>query len=320
MKKKKSFVSYGIRDLSVIIPTYNRPDDIALTLSSLRKFPVKEVIVVDQSKDDRTKRVVKSIKNITYLYSSQPSITIARNKGAKASSGRLVCFIDDDVTLGKNYFSEILKVFNENPDARAAAAYIKEDAKDSPFMILLKKLFFLSRRENERTDVVSSYGNLYPIHLAKTKNTQWLPGVNMVYKREVFSEQQFDENLLGYTVVEDMDFSYRLYMRHHSSLFLTPYADIVHRASSIERYPTRKISYLNQVDHFYFNFKDMNKGILQQFKFIWSLLGITLLRKISALTSGKKENILRLTFYLSSLIYCFTHLGQIRKGRVRNFQ
>jgi len=28
----------------------------------------------------------------------------------------------------------------------------------------------------------------------------------MVYKREVFNEQQFDENLLGYTVVEDMDF------------------------------------------------------------------------------------------------------------------
>jgi len=92
---------------------------------------LKEVIIIDQSNDDKTKKLVKGMKNVKYIYSSLPSITIARNKGVKVSSGSLLCFIDDDVTLGKNYFQEIMRVFNEHPEAKAAAAYIREKPRDS---------------------------------------------------------------------------------------------------------------------------------------------------------------------------------------------
>src|SRR3989344_5995477 len=126
--------------------------------------------------------------------------------------------------------------FNKNPEAIALGGFIPLDDKESTKGIILKKIFFLGRREKERSVIVSAYGNIYPVKLSKPVSAQWLPGVNMVYKKEVFRKQLFDENLLGYTVAEDIDFSYRLYKNNPGRIFIIP-AKVVHRASQSERYP-----------------------------------------------------------------------------------
>src|SRR3989344_1625974 len=113
---------YESKDISVIIPTYNRKEDLKTTLNSLSKNVknLNEIIVVDQSKNQETKNLIESLnsKKIKYVFSKIPSITIARNLGVKKSSknSKIICFIDDDVSIGKNYFDEIIRVFHEHPE------------------------------------------------------------------------------------------------------------------------------------------------------------------------------------------------------------
>ncbi len=319
--------SFKIKDISVIIPTYNRADELRITLKSLLKFSkqLNEIIIVDQSKTPDTKNLVKFLKNkkIKYLFSGTPSITIARNLGVKNSlnSSKIICFLDDDVTIFDNYFPEILRVFNEYPEARAAAAKDPSawTGKPSKFMNLIRRIFFLGYYEYNRARIVSAYGNTYPINLQKTIVAEWIPGVNMVYKKSVFSEQKFDENLLGYAVAEDTGFSYSLHMKHPNTIFITPYAKLIHRVSQVAREPTRRLAYINQVDHFYFNFKNLNRNIAQRLIFIWSLFGISLLRTLSLLTL-KKSNYLKFKFFSQSLFYCLRNLDKIKRGRVREFK
>lgn len=319
--------SYGTKDISIVIPTYNRPKDLQNTLQSLKFISksIREIIVVDQSKNSDTKRLIKSIKikNLKYIFSNIPSITKARNLGVKYtySKSRIICFLDDDVTLDKSYFEEIIKIFNSHENAKAVAGYTqtKRENKVSPFENLLRKLFFLGHLEKGKARIIGAYGNTYPSSLSRVINVQWLPGVNMAYKKEVFKEQQFDENLIGYTVAEDIDFSYRLYKKYPFSLYLTPKARLVHRVSMVERVPTERMSYINQVDHFYFFFKNFESSYINNLKFIWSLYGITLLRTVQYFTSFKNKDLLKLRFFISSLWYCCTHILKIKKGKVREF-
>lgn len=317
--------SYTLKDISVVIPTYNRSKDILETLNSLGHFKeLKEIIIVDQSTSEDTKELIKSLRNkkIKYLYSKIPSITRARNLGVKNASekSKIICFIDDDVTLGKNYFSEMLKIFNSNSDAKAAGAFFHIE--DLSFLgkieNIIKKLFFIRYYENNAR-IISAYGNTYPSKLTKIITAQWLPGVNMAYNKEIFKEQEFDENLLGYTVAEDIDFSYRLFKKYPESIFITPFADIIHRASVVEREPTERMSYINQVDHFYFNFKNLNKSLKQKIIFFWSLFGISFLRTLNLVIKPSKTNYLKLKYFFKSIKYCIKNKDLIKAGKVRNF-
>lgn len=320
---------YKLKDISVVIATYNRPEELKITLKALKfhlKY-IKEAIIVDQSLGEKTRKVVSSfkLKNLIYVYSPVPSITRARNIGVKKSSKetKIVSFIDDDVSLKKSYFKEILKIYNSNKEARAVAGYVpyeKNMPNPSKFELLARKIFFLGGRlyKNDAS-IVSSYGNRYPISITKVINADWMPGDNMSYRKEIVEELKFDENLLGYTVAEDIDMGYRLSRKYKNSIFITPYAGLIHRYSFQERSPTAKASYLNQVDHFYFFFKNLNKNIVEKLIFIWSLLGITILRTCLLLIKPSKASYLKLKYYFISLFYCISNLDKIKSGRVREF-
>lgn len=320
---------YTLKDIAVIIPTYNRFEDLDLTLKSLALFfkSLNEIVIVDQSNNNKTRNLIKNlkVKNIKYVFSKIPSISISRNIGVKyvSKSSKFICFLDDDVTLGENYFYEILKVFEENKNIMGVGAYNPDVnlTKGFGFYIenFFKKLFFLSYSEKNKMRIISAYGNTFSSILEGNINSQWLPGVNMFYRKEIFKKQQFDNNLLGYTIVEDIDFTYRLYKKYPDALIITPKPFLVHRASLAERYPTKRMSFVNQVDHFYFNYKNLNKNFLQKLIFIWSLFGIFLLRFFN-LFRFKKQNYLKFKFFLQSLFYCITNLEKIKKGKVRDFE
>lgn len=320
---------YTLKDISVVIPTYNRPEDLNITLKSLFPFlkSLNEIIIVDQSKDNKTKNLIKDLKtkNLKYVFSKIPSISMSRNIGVKnvAKSSKFICFLDDDVTLGENYFYEILKIFEDDNNIVGVGAYNPDInlTKGFGFHIenFFKRIFFLSYPEKNKMRIISAYGNTFSSILDNNINSQWLPGVNMFYRKEVFKKQQFDNNLLGYTVVEDIDFTYRLFKKYPNGLIITPQPSIIHRASPAERYPTKRLSFVNQIDHFYFNYKNLNKNLFQRTIFIWSLLGIFLLRFFN-LFKFKKQNYLKFKFFLQSLFYCITYLEKIKAGKVRDFE
>jgi GT2 family glycosyltransferase len=315
---------YKLQDISIVIATYNRAGDLKITLGSIMPFlkDISEVLIVDQSPNEETKVLIKKLnkKNIKYIYSSTPSLTHARNLGVSKVSptSKIICFLDDDVTLGKNYFKEILKVFNNNPSALGVSAYQKQNESGlfGKIQNFVKRFFLIENLKRNSARVLSTYGNEYPSELDNIINSQWLTGFNMNYKIEVFKKEKFDENLKRYALAEDFDFSYRVNKRYPKSLFITPFAKINHRASIIERYPTKKISYMNQINHFYLNYKNFNKGLPEKLKFIWCLLGITSLRLLNALFGFKKEKGLKLFYFISSITYCIKHLDKIKKAEL----
>ncbi len=114
---------FGELTASVIIPTYNRRHSLARALRSLNEleFPRDqwEVIVVDNKSTDDTKQIVEAARsstalNLKYVKEEHLSFTAARHTGAKAASSRLLCYIDDDVIVDKNWLASIVDVFKKD--------------------------------------------------------------------------------------------------------------------------------------------------------------------------------------------------------------
>src|SRR5438552_1093907 len=100
-------------DISVVIPTLNRPAELQVAIRSIldqTRLP-KEIIVVDQSEGIETHAVVDELKRevfgqveIHYLFQKDRSTAKARNKGTKAAGEEIISYVDDDVTISRNYF------------------------------------------------------------------------------------------------------------------------------------------------------------------------------------------------------------------------
>ncbi len=122
MKKKK---------VSLIIPTYNRAEELNLTLASIRKQEIAEglgyemeVIVADDGSCDETKGVVDSYQNhldIHYLYQEDQGFRVSkvRNLGAQNATGNILVFVDSGILLEKHCVQNHILV-HENEEGNAA--------------------------------------------------------------------------------------------------------------------------------------------------------------------------------------------------------
>ncbi|HYF22042.1 MAG TPA: glycosyltransferase [Caulobacteraceae bacterium] len=106
-------------DLSVIVCTRDRPEDLARCLAALaaQRSPPKEVIVVDNAPaDGRTRAVVERFPGVRHLPEPRPGLSVARNAGVRAANGALIAFTDDDVKVSPSWTSELVRAF-ERSDA-----------------------------------------------------------------------------------------------------------------------------------------------------------------------------------------------------------
>lgn len=85
--------------VSVIIPTFNRPQMLCEAIESVlsQDYPQKEVIVVDDGSTDSTESVVRKYNNlIKYFRIDHGGVSRARNRGIAEASGELIAFLDSD--------------------------------------------------------------------------------------------------------------------------------------------------------------------------------------------------------------------------------
>jgi glycosyltransferase involved in cell wall biosynthesis len=105
---------------SIIIPTYNAEKYIEETIeSALRQTETNtEIIVVDDGSKDNTVNVVKKIGHSKITIISQPNsgVSVARNYGAKYSSGEILAFLDaDDIWMSEKLMvqkDKLIKGYN----------------------------------------------------------------------------------------------------------------------------------------------------------------------------------------------------------------
>lgn len=94
--------------ISIIIPTYNRPSLIALSLDSVLEQTYRpiEIIVVDDGSADNTREVVSqwALKAdarlaVRYFHQANQGGCAARNRGLRESRGEFINFLDSDDRL-----------------------------------------------------------------------------------------------------------------------------------------------------------------------------------------------------------------------------
>src|SRR5215510_12015466 len=94
-------------DVSVVVVTYNRDESLRHTLTCLvnQEPPPREILVVDQSRehDETTLEFLDQLRErerITYLHQVEPNAQKARNTAIREASGRVLLFVDDDISAG----------------------------------------------------------------------------------------------------------------------------------------------------------------------------------------------------------------------------
>lgn len=108
---------------SIIIPTYNRPDELNKCLDALASLNYSrnnfEVVVVNDGGDDSIEGVINrfTVKlGISWVAQEQSGPASARNTGAKIAKGTYLAFTDDDCLPDPGWLTEFEKCLVKNPE------------------------------------------------------------------------------------------------------------------------------------------------------------------------------------------------------------
>ncbi len=219
-----------------------RPKPLLQLLHSVRGqslFP-DEILIIDGSNNRETELVLKQnhFDNLHYFV-VQPEhrgLTKQRNYGiSKVNlSSEIVCFLDDDIVLEKDYFEQLLQTYQIHPEALGVGGYISNETqwnfvgvnynlpitefyfdgwkrKDSFRFILRKKLGLDSDCPPGYSSLYShgrSIGFLPPS--GKIYETEMLMGGVSSFRKKVFDTIQFSTYFEGYGLYEDADFTLRV--------------------------------------------------------------------------------------------------------------
>ncbi|MBI3652034.1 MAG: glycosyltransferase family 2 protein [Acidobacteria bacterium] len=99
---------------SIIIPTYNRADEVRGTLCNMAMLTPQgdwEVIVVDNNSTDDTRAVVEDIATwfpvkLHYLFEQEQGRCAALNRGILAAHGEIILTTDDDVRVAPDWLDQ----------------------------------------------------------------------------------------------------------------------------------------------------------------------------------------------------------------------
>jgi len=102
--------------VSIIIPTYNRSDVFKRCLEHIEKLNYQpyEVIIVDASSNNETRRMIAEYNKIKYIKidSSKRQQCRQRNIGIQKAKGEIVAFLDDDSLVYPDWLDEIVSAYS----------------------------------------------------------------------------------------------------------------------------------------------------------------------------------------------------------------
>lgn len=108
---------------SVIIATKNRPRNITSCIRALLTSAVTphEILILDQSKSDQTKRAISTISHaaIQYFKLDTSGKSNALNYGIMRARGDILIFTDDDCIASTNWIATIQQSFERFPEISA---------------------------------------------------------------------------------------------------------------------------------------------------------------------------------------------------------
>ncbi|MEO4006296.1 glycosyltransferase [Flavobacterium sp. CAU 1735] len=243
---------------TLIICTYRRAQSVLRLLQSVAEqtcYP-DAILIVDGSPDDETEKILQenTFQNLKYHKVSPENrgLTKQRNVGINLvpTDSDVICFLDDDTILEKDYFEALLKTYTQYPDAKGVGGYITNEVKWKPItpeytisknefeydgwvrkdgsrFVLRKKLgldadrppgFLPTFSHGRSVSFLPPSGKTYPVE-------QLMGGVSS-FKKEIFQNFRFSEYFEGYGLYEDADFCLRV--SKMEKLYVTTSARLEH--------------------------------------------------------------------------------------------
>ena len=194
---------------SIIVPVFNRPDEVDELLNSLASQEEKdfEVVIVEDGSQTPCEDVCKRYEDkmdIHYYYKQNSGPGQSRNYGAERASGEYLLILDSDVVLPSGY----LKAVSDEMSREPADAFGGPDCAHSSFTPTQKAISYS----------MTSFFTTGGIRGGKKKLDKFYPrSFNMGVRREAYQQLGgFSKMRFG----EDIDFSIRIFQAGlHCRLF-----------------------------------------------------------------------------------------------------
>jgi cellulose synthase/poly-beta-1,6-N-acetylglucosamine synthase-like glycosyltransferase len=199
--------------VSVIVPAYNAADTLPACLGALQRQTVPrelyEIIVVDDSSNDRTAEVARGNGADQVLTIAHQGPAGARNAGVDVSGGQIVLFTDADCEPAEDWIERMTAPFND------------------PTVMGAKGVYRTRQRRWVARFVQLEYEDKYD-RMRGLAAIDFVDTYSAAYRRDVFEQSGgFDPNFPR-AAGEDIEFSYRLSRQGHRLVFV-PGAVVFHR-------------------------------------------------------------------------------------------
>lgn len=193
---------------SIIVPVYNRIDEVADLLESLAAQTVNnfELVLVEDGSTEPCQEVVESYKGrfpIQYYYKENEGRSIARNYGMERATGDYFIFFDSDCVIPHDYFEKL----EAQTAARPVDCFGGPDAAHESFSTTQKAINY------SMTSFLTTGG----IRGGKVSLEKFTPRTfNMGFSRKVYDKvggfrEMFSEDIDMSTRIRNAGFSIGLY-------------------------------------------------------------------------------------------------------------
>lgn len=297
-----------------------RPEPLLRLLQSVQSqtlYP-DEILIIDGSNNEATAIVLKGnpFQNLNYFKVSDADrgLTKQRNFGI-AKVGKeveIVCFLDDDIVLEKDYFEQLLKTYQVFPEAIAVGGFIKEGNEweyvGDNYTPTINEFYYDGWKQHEGSrfvlrkklgldsDCPPGYSSLYSHGRSvgflpptgKTYEVEMLMGGVSSFKKRVFDTIQFSTYFEGYGLYEDADFTLRV--SKLGKMYLNTAAQLNHYHDASGRpnqYHYGKMVVRN--GWYVWRVKNPNPKWKDQFKWHAITIVLTLIRYSNVVTTRAKK-------------------------------
>jgi len=260
--------------INLVICTRNRNELLLESLDKIKhqKLLPDKIVIVDSS--EPFKKLPIKITNYypektIFHISSAPGLPFQRNQGInflrqfQISQEDLISFIDDDIRLSKEYFAEIFRIAEQNPDVIGFTGVNAKTMFDSSF---LGRMFLLN--SNKQGKILKSGKTTQPFTQNDYEITDWAPGGSMNYRFKLFQNIQFRNEIKMYG--EDLDFSLRI--PTNERIFVIGNAKYNHLESNKGKDNLRVIMKYTDLSQFMFALEHPKR--IKKIPVIWSIIGM----------------------------------------------
>jgi GT2 family glycosyltransferase len=263
-------------EISVIIPTRNRSEDLIKCVSAVanqRTLP-KEVVIVDDgdlASDVKSKLHVILPSSVSLHITESdgiPGTSTARNTGVRIASCPIVLILDDDAIIGPGYIERLQDIYDEyDHDSLAGVGGFDSSLRNPGFLEQIYDELFLLGSEGWSVNDIGFQS--WDATLSTPTTADWLSGNNASYKRKVILANPFPHWSGGREALEDVAMGMQL-KQNGLTCIIDPQLDVTHHeADDNESSFTFGIKVARNRARIF----EINRDSSNIFLFLWAMYG-----------------------------------------------